>query len=166
MHFAAFDGLCFHLTPILTIPDSSGEFEDSGEEDTSMDADLQKVDDQLQGVLPMYDHRVGTVNFGSRGMTDKRNDFLEGTSGSRFGSPATSAPASTMGKISELLGFIPTGLRVLGEARVDALNQKLDDVRIVSWFVLQMAPIAYLTCLRPGAPHFIPPWLFSVACRQ
>jgi hypothetical protein len=46
-------------------------------------------------VLPMYDHRVGTVNFGSRGVTDKRNDFLEGTSGSQFGSPATSAPGSS-----------------------------------------------------------------------
>ena len=97
-----------------------------------MDADLKNVDDQLQGVLPMYDQRVGTVNFGSRGMTSKRNDFLEGTSGSRFGGPATSAPGSKKGHISQLLGFIPTGLRVLGEAQVDTHNQKLDDVMIVS----------------------------------
>jgi len=59
-----------------------------------MDADLSAVDDKLQGLLPMYDQRVGTVNFGSRGMTDKRNDFLEGTSGSQYGSPATSASGS------------------------------------------------------------------------
>jgi len=73
----------------------SDEFADSGNEDTSKDADLQQVDADLRALLPGYDMKVGTVNFGSRGMTDKRNDFLEGTSGSNFGGAATSAPGSS-----------------------------------------------------------------------
>ena len=103
----------------------SDEFNNSGGEDTSStkDADLQKVDFDLQGLLPAYDKRVGTVNFGSRGMTDKRNNFLEGT---------TSATWSTKGIVSELVGFFRTGYQVKGESRTDPRNQKLEDVPIVS----------------------------------
>jgi|NorSeaMetagenome_1021524.scaffolds.fasta_scaffold107284_2 hypothetical protein len=71
-------------------PPPSDEFADTGEEDTSLDSELQDVDAQLRKLLPAYDKQVGTINFGSRGMTDQRNDFLEGTSGSKFGGPATS----------------------------------------------------------------------------
>ena len=59
-------------------------------EDDSQDSDLYEGDEDLQGLVPLYDKHVGTVNFGSRGITDKRNDFLEGSSGSRFGGQATS----------------------------------------------------------------------------
>jgi len=104
----------------------SDEFNNSGGEDTSStkDADLQKVDFDLQGLLPAYDKRVGTVNFGSRGMTDKRHNFLEGT---------TSATWSTKGIVSELVGFSRTGYQVTaGGAPADPRNQMLEDVPIVS----------------------------------
>ena len=74
---------------------TSGESENEGNDETSGDAEMQAVDDDLKRVIDIYDHRVGTVNFGSRGMTDKRNDFLEGTSGSSFGGPPTSKPDSS-----------------------------------------------------------------------
>ena len=115
--------------PLIKLSD---EFEDTGEEDTSLDGDLQDVDDQLRKLLPAYDKQVGTINFGSRGMTDQRNDFLEGTSGSKFSGPATSTGGSKKGFASALFALVPTGMRVLPGARPDPRNQMLQDVPIVS----------------------------------
>ncbi len=110
----------------------SDEFEDTGEEDTSLDGDLQDVDNQLRKLLPAYDKQVGTINFGSRGMTDQRNDFLEGTSGSKFSGPATSTGGSKKGFASALFALVPTGMRVLPGARPDPRNQMLQDLPVVS----------------------------------
>jgi len=102
------------------------EFEDSSGEDTSKDADLHEVDYDLQGLLPSYDREVGTVNFGSRGMTDKRNDFLEGTSGSSMGGPATSATGSTRGHGSATMR---DGKRLMRQFTLLATNSKTRAVR-------------------------------------
>jgi hypothetical protein len=67
----------------------ASEEADAGE-DTSLDDELKDVDEQLRKLLPLYDKQVGTINFGSRGMTTERNDFLEGTSGSEIEGAPTS----------------------------------------------------------------------------
>jgi len=58
--------------------------------DTSLDDELKDVDEQLRILLPVYDKQVGTINFGSRGMTTDRNDFLEGSSDSQVGGAPSS----------------------------------------------------------------------------
>ena len=109
-----------------------------------MDGELQDVDEQLQKLLPTYDSVVGTVNFGSRGMTDKRNDFLEGTSGSEFGGPATSAGDSKKGSASGLFALLPTGMKVLTqqEDRGERLGDR--DERLVAAAQLRLQQQALL----------------------
>jgi hypothetical protein len=114
----------------------------SQEEDTgdhSNDDNLQDIDDQLGRLSSMYDKKVGTINFGSRGMTDTRNDFLEGSSGSIFNTMQTSAPGSKKSHVSKLLALVPTGLRIIPDAKVAALedigaknNKKSYDTELVA----------------------------------
>jgi hypothetical protein len=127
--------------PVLKL---SNELEDTEGGDTSMDGELQDVDEQLQKLLPTYDSVVGTVNFGSRGMTDKRNDFLEGTSGSEFGGPATSAGDSKKGSASGLFALLPTGMKVLTqqEDRGERLGDR--DERLVAAAQLRLQQQALL----------------------
>ena len=145
--------------PVITL---SNEFEDTEGGDTSMDGELQDVDEQLRKLLPAYDQVVGTVNFGSRGMTDKRNDFLEGTSGSEFGGPASSAGDSKQGSVSALFALLPTGMKVLTkqEDRGERLEDR--DERLVAAAQLRLQQQALLLkrlqsedarLMRLDAPH-------------